>query len=132
MLGFSQIIFNASLQRYPSATCKMISKSDIDDYVMIHIPTSIAKFLTLERIYDITNDAGVVITKDTCERDGFRPWYKISSSVLDFSVGFHEYKMIFKNCRLEGQFNLYFKYQIYDDKLDKPYIYMRQYESDSE
>ena len=130
MFEFSQIIFDASFQRYSTATCSMISKSDVDDYVLIHIPTSIAKFLTLENIYDITNDAEVEINKDTCERDGFRPWYKIASSCLDFSIGFHEYRMKFKNCRLKGQFNMFFKYQVYDDKLDKSYIYMENHEKE--
>lgn len=119
----TDIILNAVKADMLYCNTPYISKQHIDDYVFIHIPTFIAKYVDLDSIYDCETEEYVEFDEETCIRDTFHPWYKISSMILDTEVGHHQYKMKFSRLN-EDDVNLYFSYNIYDDKLEKPYVYM--------
>lgn len=126
----THFIFEALPYDDSSYSCPTIDKEMIDDRIIIHVPTSLAKYLVLETIQDMNTSEYIDLDLERCIRDSFHPWYTLDSSLLDFSVGFHQYKMNFSSYRLHDNISLYFKYQIYSDKLDKPYIYMREDEDD--
>lgn len=108
--------------------CSILNLSAVDDSVVIHVPERIAKYLILESIKDISADKYIDLESEYCIRESFHPWYTLDSSLLDLTVGFHQYRMNFISSRLQDTISLYFEYQIYTDKLEKPYIYMERYE----
>ena len=124
----TQVILEAVPYTELARSCTMFNRSVADDCVMIHIPEPIARYLSLESIKNMITDEYVDLDLDNCIRESFHPWYSIDSSKLDLTVGFHEYRMRFLSFRLQDIIDLFFKYQVYDDKLDKPYIYMKNEE----
>ena len=107
---------------------EVISVCELSDDIWLKLPDGLAKYLELVKLNNLefdTNGREVNIT-DKVTRETNRTWLQISSSVFDFSAGFHMYQLIFNDTSNDTSIDLYFCYHIQDNAPEKPYIYMER------
>ena len=122
----TQTVFDAVVERMLSSNTPHVDKHSIQDHVLIHIPLAIAKHIELASIYDCITSSYVEYNEYTCIREDIHPWYTLDTDVLNIEVGYHKYRMNFVNLDGIDNVTLYFAYYIYDNELEKPYIYMNK------
>lgn len=109
-----------------SSNTPVINKANFDHFLWIRLPVEIARYCSLYQLDEMVPKHRIVSHVGFVERDSDRPWLKLTSEILDSTVGKHLYKLCFVHRVTNDVLNLYFSYTIQDDDPDKPYVYMNQ------
>lgn len=115
------------LMSYSDATAniQVLNLNEIEDVVWLRLPAEISVGLTLSDFSEVTMDVEAIDYTDHIVQDTNRVWYKVDTSILNTSAGYHLYKLTFSNSKLDNDFCLYFGYQIQTNAPERPYIYMK-------
>lgn len=71
-----------------------------------------------------TEESTTFKKKTPWEHEPYRVWYKFRSELLNMKIGYHQYRMSFRNSFNGDTCLLYFAYTIQSNNPDKPYYYM--------
>lgn len=104
---------------------KVINLNTLEYFLWIHIPEDISRNFELFQIDQVSPKLSEITNfKLFVKRDCRKPWLRITSKILDTSVGMHTYRLQFVNRCTDDVVSLYFCYIIQNDNPDKPYVYM--------
>lgn len=115
----------ACLQGCIASNTPVINLSTLEYFLWIRIPHNIAREYELyQASQSLPKKADIDNFKLFIEQECRKPWLKITSKILDVSVGFHQYELKFINRYTNDIVTLYFAYIIQNDMPEKSYMYM--------
>lgn len=104
---------------------EFLDKNQMDNRIWLHIPSNISKYLTLTKVIDGETLEDIDI-ENKYTRDDNRPLMCFDAGVLSSEIGNHVYQFVFEDNDIQELTILYLSYQVYDNKVEKPYVYMNR------
>ena len=104
---------------------EFIDSIDMQNKVWIHIPRDISKYLTLTKVIDAETHEEIDI-ENKYVRDDNRPLMCFDEGVFSSKAGNHVYSFVFDDSDIQVPVILYLSYRVYDNKVEKPYVYMNR------
>lgn len=101
----------------------------IEYYLWFHLPIEISRDCQMYEVHKFDNSSECTLIPNFhrfCKRFGKRPWYRVTSAILDKSEGQHTYKLCFINTLTDDVFSLYVSYIVQTNNPDTPYIYVNR------
>lgn len=109
----------------------IINNSQLDYYIWLELPHNMSKYLSLYEITEIKSGTELEALEfdDKIMRECNRPWIRAEWSLFNMEVGYHIYKLLFYDNKIDEIVSLYFAYRIQTDNPNKSsYIYMKREE----
>lgn len=107
----------------------IINDNQLDYYIWLELPHSLSKCLSLYEITEIKSgtDSKVLNFDNKIMQEFKRPWIRAECSLFNMEVGYHIYKLLFYDNKIDETISLYFAYRIQTDNPDRSsYIYMKR------
>lgn len=105
---------------------KVFNSATVEYYLWIHLPLNMIRDCELFQISEIAPRNKELSWNGLVERECDKPWLKVTTSLLDTSVGSHLYKFSFVHRYTNDVVSVYISYTIQNDNPDKPYVYMNK------
>ena len=109
-----------------SANTPVFNVYALEDHIWVHLPRW-ARFYKLGAIHNISGRISeeVLFDDTTAVQDEWRPWLKLSTSILDLTPGQHIYRLIFDSEPPKSDTQqVFISYITRDNNPKTPYIYM--------
>lgn len=126
MTDYPVNIIEACIYKNLPKHTKVWNTDTLEHHTWINVPVELSKSHELFQVDEISSDNIEVDFTDKIMRECNRPWFKVTTSILNTDPGQHIYKMSFINRFTNDISCLYFSYIIQDDDPEKPYIYMNR------
>ena len=108
---------------------EVINKDTVPTDLWVRIPDYIAVAYDLYKVcYMKPTGPESTDWEEHVEHVSKTPWFKFESSIFDWDVGTHEYRLRFESPKNDDKLDLYFRYIIQDNHPSKPYLYMDEKE----
>ena len=115
----------ADMNRRTKYNVEVINKDDVPTDLWVRIPDYIALAYTLYKVcYMKPTGPEPTEWEGNTEHVDKTPWYKFVSSIFDWEVGTHEYRLRLENTQADDTLDLFFRYIVQDNHPSKPYLYM--------
>lgn len=102
----------------------VLNSDELPYYLLVHLPDGIALDYRLYQLDEIGVHSKEIPFTGFVHSCCGRPWYKITSAILNKTPGQHIYRMSLTNPSTEDIIYLYFSYILQTNNPDKPYYYM--------
>ena len=106
-------------------TTPVVHKYDVEYFLYIHIPVEISRYYEVFQLDQVSPVAKCMDMSFGIFREARKPWIRIISKLLDWTIGLHTYRLSLVNRISNDTTCLYFGYILQDNHPEQPYIYMR-------